>query len=40
MKIHPLGTELFHAGQTDGQTDVKMVIIAFLNLKNQRFTSF
>ena len=30
MKIHPVGTELFHAGnRIDGQTDVKRVIIGF-----------
>jgi hypothetical protein len=30
MKIPPLGAELFHAdGQTDGQTDMTKLIMAF-----------
>ena len=32
MKIRPLGAELFHAdGQTDRQTDMTKLIVAFRN---------
>ena len=31
MKIRPAGTELFHA---DGQTDMKKLIVTFLNFVN------
>jgi len=39
MKIPPVETELFHAarrvnGQTDGQTDMTKVIVAFRNFAN------
>jgi hypothetical protein len=30
MKIHPVGTEFFHAGgQIDGQTEIMKLIVAF-----------
>jgi hypothetical protein len=32
MKIHPVGSELFHAkGRTDGQTGMTKLILAFRN---------
>ena len=35
MKIRPSGAELFHAhGQTDGQTDISNIRVAFLNFAN------
>ena len=35
MKIRPVGAELFHAGaRTDGQTDIKKLIVAFRNFAN------
>ena len=35
MKIHTVGTELFHAeGRTDGQTDMTKLIVAFRNFAN------
>jgi hypothetical protein len=39
MKIHPVGAELFHAdgqteGQTDRQTDMIKLIVAFHNFAN------
>jgi Fe-S-cluster formation regulator IscX/YfhJ len=39
MKIHPVGAELFHAGermggQTDRQTDMTKLIVAFRNFSN------
>jgi len=35
MKIRPVGTELFHAdGQTDRQTDMTKLIVAFHNFAN------
>jgi hypothetical protein len=37
MKISTLGTELLHAdGQTDGQTYVTKLIVAFRNFANAR----
>jgi hypothetical protein len=41
MKIHLVGAELFHAYETDGQTDVTKLINAFRNFtkaqKNHNF---
>ena len=35
MKIRPVGAELFHTdGQTDKQSDVTKLIVAFRNLTN------
>ena len=35
MKIHPVGDELFHADiWTDGQTNMKKLIVAFSNFAN------
>jgi hypothetical protein len=35
MKIRPSGAELFHAhGQTDSQTDISNIRVAFLNFAN------
>jgi hypothetical protein len=35
MKILPLGAELFHAGtMTDGQTDLKELVVAYRNFAN------
>jgi hypothetical protein len=34
MKTHSVGAELFHADETDGQTDVTKLIIAFPNFAN------
>ena len=35
MKFHPVGVELFHAvGQTDRQTDMTKLIVAFRNFTN------
>jgi hypothetical protein len=34
-KIHPVGTELFHAdGQMDGKTDMIKIIVTFCNFAN------
>jgi len=46
MKIRPVGAEVFlGSGRTDGETDVKKLIVAFSNfatahkkLRNYRFT--
>ena len=35
MKIRPVGAELFHADeQTDGQTDMTKLVVAFRNVAN------
>jgi hypothetical protein len=35
MKIHPVGTELFHMdGHTDRQTNIKKLTVAFRNFAN------
>jgi len=34
MKIHSVGADLFHAYETDGQTDVTKVTNSFLNFAN------
>jgi hypothetical protein len=35
MRICPVGVELFHAdGQTDGQTEMMKLIVAFRNFAN------
>jgi hypothetical protein len=35
MKIRPVGAELFHVdGQTDGQTDMTKLIVAFRKFTN------
>jgi len=35
MKIRPLEAELFHADRgTDGQTNIKKLVIAFRNVSN------
>jgi hypothetical protein len=35
IKIRPVGAELFHAdGQTDGQTDMTKIMVAFSNFAN------
>ena len=35
MKIRPVGAELFHADRrTDGQTDMRNLIVAFRNFAN------
>jgi len=31
IKIRPVGAQLFHAGRTDGQTDMKKLIVVFRN---------
>ena len=37
MKIRPAGAELFHADErTDGQTDMKMLIVVFRNFARTR----
>jgi hypothetical protein len=37
MKIRPVGPELFHAGtgRTDGQTDMKTLIVALRTFSNE-----